>query len=117
MFMPIWIPALLIYLASWCYVLAQYYHLHLSNWTLFKAALIAAPLVIIEYSLALHGNKLASFTMSPTQILIMTIGFYVINIMILNAFVFKNEIHIVRDLIAVVLIVCAILISSNARLS
>lgn len=115
--MSTWLPALLIYLASWCYVLAQYYHLHLSNWTLLKAALIAAPLVLVEYSLALNGNKLASVTMSPTQILIMTIGFYIINIMILNVLVFKNEIHIVRDLFAVALILIAILISTNARLS
>jgi uncharacterized protein (DUF486 family) len=114
--MKILLAPLLIYAASWCYILAQYYHLSLTNWTLVKAAAIALPLVLIEYSFALNGNKLASITMSPTQILLMTIGFYVLNILLLNMFIFKQDINIARDLVAFALIIGAILISSNTRL-
>lgn len=78
--------------------------------------LIAMPLVVIEYCFSLNGNKLANESMSPTQILTMTIGFYVLNIMILNILVFKNEFHLVRDIGAFLLIGLAILVSSNARI-
>lgn len=107
---------LLIYIASCFYVLAQYYHLHLSNWTFLKALLIALPLVVVEYTFALNGNKLASQTMSPTQIITMTVGFYILNVIILNLLVFKNEFSPVRDVTAIILIFAAILISSNTRL-
>lgn len=106
----------LIYLASWCYVIAQYYHLHLAKWTFVKAMLIALPLVIVEYSLSLHGNKLASQSMGPTQILLMTVSFYILNIILLNLLVFKSEFQPVRDILAIVLIASAVLVSSNARL-
>lgn len=107
-------PAL-IYVASCFYVLAQYYHLHLTHWSFLKALLIALPLVIIEYSFSLNGNKLANQTMSPPQILSMTIGFYVLNVIILNILVFKNGFNPMRDIAAVLLIFAAIFISSNAR--
>ncbi len=107
---------LLIYIASCFYVLAQYYHLHLSNWTFLKAISIALPLVVIEYCFALNGNKIANQTMSPTQILTMTIGFYILNIIILNVLVFKNEFNPIRDIAAILLILAAVLISTNARL-
>lgn len=110
------LPFVLIYLASWCYVVAQYYHLTLSHWTFIKAMLIALPLVIIEYSFALHGNKLASTSISPFQILLITISFYIINIIILNLFVFKSGFSPVRDITAVLLLIIAVLISTNARL-
>lgn len=114
--MPTIIAPLLIYVASWCYVIAQYYHLNLSHWTFAKALLIAMPLVFVEYCFSLNGNKLLSQSMGPTQILIMTVGFYVLNIMILNAFVFKHGINPVRDIVALLLIVSAVIVSSNARL-
>jgi uncharacterized protein (DUF486 family) len=114
--MSSFIAPVMIYLASWCYVLAQYYHLHLSNWTFVKAMVIAMPLVVVEYCLSLNGNKIASNSMSPPQILTMTIGFYVLNIMILNIFVFKSELNLVRDGLALLLILAAILVSTNARL-
>lgn len=110
------LPFIFIYAASWCYVLAQYYHLSLSNWTFIKAMLIALPLVIIEYSFSLHGNKLANANITPFQILLITIGFYVLNIIILNIFVFKAGFNPVRDTLAVLLLVAAIALSTNVRL-
>lgn len=106
----------LIYLASWCYVIASYYHLRLRDWSFLKAMAIALPAVVVEYSLSLNGNKLASASMNPVQILTLTVGFYVLNIILLNVLVLKGEFHPVRDLIAVVLIFGAILISANTRL-
>jgi hypothetical protein len=110
------LPFVLIYFASWCYVLAQYYHLTLSNWTFITAMAIALPLVIVEYSFALHGNKLASASASPFQILLVTVCFYIINIIILNIFVLKTGFSPVRDVSAILLLIAAILISTNTRL-
>lgn len=107
---------LLIYLASWCYVIAAYYHLKLEDWSFLKAAAIAVPAVLMEYSLSLPGNKLASLSMNPLQIVVITIGFYVLNIILLNVYVLKGDFNPVRDLLAVGLVVVAIFLSTNARL-
>lgn len=107
---------ILIYLASWCYVIASYYHLSLKQWSFGKAALIALPLVVIEYSLSLHGNKQSNSFLSPVQILLFTFVCYIINIMVLNLVVLKQPVHFVRDAIAVALIMLAVLVSTNTRL-
>ena len=106
----------LIYLASWCYVIAAFYHLKLQNWTFLKAMAIAVPAVLVEYTLSLNGNRLANISMSPVQILILTVGFYVLNIILLNLFVLKGQFSPARDLLAVSLVFAAIVISTNARL-
>lgn len=115
--MPKIISLAFIYGASWCYVIASYYHLHLKNWSFAKAMLIAMPLVVLEYTLSLHGNKIANHALNPIQILILTIAFYVINLWLLNFFVIKASVNPVREIIAMVFIVAAILISSNLKLT
>ena len=110
------LPLLLIYIASWCYVIASYYHLHLKNWSFLLAFLIAVPFVLIEYIFSLNGNKLANASITPLQIVLVTISFYIINILILNLLVLKAPINIYRDGLAVILIFGAIFLSTNTRL-
>ncbi|MCA9309442.1 DMT family protein [Candidatus Saccharibacteria bacterium] len=107
---------LLIYAASWCYVIASYYHLSLKQWSFGKAMIIALPLVVVEYTLSLHGNKQSNSFLSPLQILIFTFICYVVNILVLNVLVLKQPISPVRDAIAVALIVAAIVVSTNTRI-
>jgi hypothetical protein len=38
-----------------------------------KAIMVALPLVLVEYTFALNGNKLAIGSMEPTQILLMPV--------------------------------------------
>lgn len=106
----------LIYLASWCYIIASYYHLSLENWSFIKALIIAMPFVIIEYSLSLNGNKLANHSLNSVQILLITICFYLVNAWILNVVVLKSPINPLRDAVAFCLIIVAVLVSSNVSL-
>jgi len=106
----------LIYLASWCYVFASYYHLKLSDWTFLRAAAIALPVVFIEYIFKLNGVKLASFSLNPLQIVIITVAFYTVNIILLNILVLKQPVNYLREFVALLLILIAILVSGNTRL-
>src|SRR6476646_9762724 len=106
----------LIYFASWCYVIASYYHLSLKQWSFSKAFLIAIPLVLVEYSLSLYGNKQSNSFLDPLQILIVTFTCYIVNILLLNVLVLKQPLHLARALVSIVLIVVAVLVSTNTRL-
>ena len=75
------------------------------------------PLVIIEYIFSLNGNKKANETLqfNPLQILIITMSFYFINIWLLNYFIIKNKINVVREIISFILIISAFSISNNIK--
>ena len=106
---------LLIYIGTIFYSLAAFYHLSIKEWTFIKAFLIALPLVIIEYIFSLNGNRRLNelYKFNPLSILIITMCFYFINIWLLNFFIIKNNINILREFIAFILIICAFLISTN----
>ncbi len=106
---------LLIYCASWCYVIAAYYHLSFKDWTFARAFLFAMPLVALEYLLSLHGNKASNKFMDPSQIMMFTVCCYILNVIILNTFILKQPMNIVRDGIAIVFVSAAMLISTNIK--
>ena len=107
----------LIYLGTIFYTLAAYYHLKLKDWTFIKAFSLAIPLVIIEYSFSLRGNRQANTTlgMNAIQILIITITFYFINAWLLNYFILKNKINYQREIISFILVIAAFYISNNIK--
>lgn len=79
------IPIILIFCGTLFYVGASYIHLGIKEWTFAKALSIAIPLVLIEYIFSLNGNKLAHTNgWSSSNIMLMTMCFYFINIIILN---------------------------------
>jgi uncharacterized protein (DUF486 family) len=86
---------LFIYAGSLCYVSAAYYHLSLKEgWSFCRALLIALPLVIIEYCFSLPGNRALHehHGVAPSQILIMTMIFYFVNLWLLNVAVLGKRV-------------------------
>ena len=84
-----------IYAGSLCYVSAAYYHLSLNErWSFRRALLIALPLVIVEYCFSLPGNRALHeyHGFAPTQILIMTMIFYFVNLWLLNVAVLGKRV-------------------------
>jgi hypothetical protein len=106
---------LFIYIGTIFYALAAFYHLSFKEWTFTKAFIVAIPLVIIEYIFSLNGNRQLNeaHKINPLTIMIITMCFYFINIWLLNFFIIKNKINILRELIAFILIILAFLISTN----
>lgn len=107
-------PLLLIYLGTWFYTLAAYYHLHLGeNWSFFQAFIIAIPLVLIEYTFSLHGNFYAYHNMhlSAMTILLVTMCFYFINLWLLNYFFLYHKTVFWKELLAFIFILCAFALS------
>ena len=106
-----------IYIATIFYVLAQYYHLSLNDWSLKRAFLIAVPLVLIEYYFSLIANKDANkiLELNPVQILIITMSMYFINTWIFNLFILKNDIIVWRELLSFILIISAFYLSTNIK--
>jgi uncharacterized protein (DUF486 family) len=98
-----------IYIGTFFYTLAAYLHLNLTNWTFMRALALALPLVILEYMFSLRGNHFADTVLGldPLQILTVTIGFYFINLWIVNHFVLKRPVNLFRDLVAFALIIAA----------
>ena len=107
----------LIYIGTVFYTLAAYYHLKLKDWTFLKAFALAIPLVMIEYSFSLRGNRQANTVlgMNALQILIITITFYFINAWLLNYFVLKNKVNYQREIISFILVISAFYISENIK--
>jgi uncharacterized protein (DUF486 family) len=107
----------LIYIGTIFYTLAAYYHLKLKDWTFIKAFSLAIPLVIIEYSFSLKGNRQANqiLNMNTIQILIITMTFYFINAWLLNYFILKNPVNFWREIISFILIISAFYITSNVK--
>lgn len=106
----------LIYIGTIFYTLASFYHLKLKkSWTFMKALSIAIPLVFIEYNFSLRGNYDAytKLNLSSIDILLITMIFYFINGWLLNYFVLKNKVNIIREIIAFILILIAFRISTN----
>ena len=103
----------LIYIGSILYIIAAFYHLSIKNWTIITAAAIAVPVLILEYSFSLRGNRYANKYLSATKILILTMMFYLINITILDTIVLKNGVSL-RDIIALFMVVGAVYISGIA---
>lgn len=109
-----WLAILLIYLGTCCYTMASFYHLSFkTNWSFWKAYLIAMIFVSIEYVFNIIGNKHANQYMNVIQIMILILAFYLINIYLMNVFVLKNRVNLIRESISMLLIVLAILISTN----
>lgn len=113
--MPPWVIIIFIYIGTLCYAIASFLHLKLQNWSMIKAFLIAIPFVFIEYQFSLRGNKYANsiLRLNPVQILLLTVAFYFINVWLLNFFIIKNRIIWWRELIAFILVIGAIAISTN----
>ena len=112
-----WVSIFVIYIGAIFYALAAYYHLHMKNWTFSKAYALALPLVLVEYIFLLYGNHAAHAYFNPMQIMIITIVFYLINIWLMNVFIFKQKITLWREAIAFAFIVAALLISTNMVLA
>jgi hypothetical protein len=106
----------LIYLGSWCYVAASYYHLTLNaEWSFFMALSIALPIVIIEYCFTLPGNYHLhrSHGFDPIHILIVTIIFYFVNLWLFNYFIMHKKIESgIAELIAFLLVCGAFYLTS-----
>jgi len=107
---------LFIYLGSWFYVLASYYHLGIKNWTFIRAFAIAIPLVMIEYFFSLHGNRFSSDILdhNPVTILLITMCFYFINTSILNYVKIKKEINYGKEFAGFFLVILAFLITQRS---
>ena len=111
-----WLAILLIYLGSVCYTVASFYHLSFGKqWTFFRAYLLALMFVSIEYIFNVYGNKGAADHITVFQIMILIIAFDLINLYVINALLIKHKIDYMRDGISILLIIAAILISSNLR--
>jgi len=104
----------LIYVGTIFYTMAAYYHLYMKdNWTFAKAYLLAAPFVLMEYIFSLRGNHYAVKILdwSPLQILVVTTAFYFINIWILNKLVIKQKTNVLRELVAILMVIGAFIVS------
>ena len=106
---------LLIYLGTCFYTTASFLHLSFKHWTFWKGYMLAIPLVCIEYIFNIWGNKYANLNgLNVIQIMMLIIAFYMINIWIINVFVIKqNTIVLWRELLALLLLITSIIISSN----
>jgi len=111
-------PYIYVYIGTIFYVLASYYHLTLKDWTFKKALFIALPLVCIEYFFSLRGNRYLNekYNINAIEILLITMCFYFINTWLLNYFVIKNKVNIIKELISFILILVAFYLSSNIRI-
>jgi hypothetical protein len=109
------VSILLIYIGTCFYTTASFYHLKLKDWSFWKGYAIAIPLVCIEYVFNIWGNKYANLNgLNVVQIMMLIIAFYMINIWIINVFVLKQKTIVLwRELLALVLLLSAIVISSN----
>jgi hypothetical protein len=105
----------LIYCGTCFYTLASFYHLSFKEWSFTKSYLFALPLVAIEYVFNIYGNKYANMNgINVIQIMMLIIGFYMINIWLINIFIIKeHSIVLWRELLALLLLISAIVISSN----
>jgi len=102
----------LIYVGTIFYTLAAYYHLTFGNkWRFIDAFLVAIPLVVIEYTFSLPGNHYANLILklSAQNILTITVCFYFINLWLLNYFVLKHKVNMIREIVAFILIIMAFL--------
>ena len=109
---------LYVYIGTVMYTLASYYHLSLKDWSFFKALKIAIPLVLIEYTFSLRGNRILNdtFNINPIEILLITMCFYFVNTWLLNYFVIKNKLTTAKEIISFILILMAFYLSSNIRI-
>ncbi len=98
---------ILLYLGSVFYILAQYGHLLLTDWTITKAMLIALPLVLIEYMFVLNGTHSAKISgENPLNILLLVMCFNFVNIYIFGKIAFGDK-TTGKDIIAFFLILLA----------
>jgi uncharacterized protein (DUF486 family) len=82
----------LLYLGSVFYILAQYGHLLLTDWTISKAMIIALPLVLIEYVFVLNGTHSAKISgENPLNILLLVMCFNFVNIYIFGKIAFGDK--------------------------
>ncbi len=103
---------LFIYIGTVFYAIASYFHLSFSDWNLSKAFMVAIPLVCIEYFFSLQGNKyLNEEKVNPISIVLITMCFYFINTWILNLFIIKNKTNIGKELLSLILILGAFMLS------
>lgn len=109
-----YITLLFIYLGTVCYVAASYFHLHIKDWTFWKAFWIAIPLVVIEYQFSLRANRVAMYIhgLSPVHIVLITLCFYFVNVWLLNVFIIKTPVVVWRELLAFILIISAFLVTT-----
>lgn len=109
----------LIYLGSVCYTVASFYHLSFtsSQWSFGRAYAIALFFVAIEYVFNVIGNRSANRYLSVFQIMILIIAFDLINLYILNALLLKNKLEPLRDGLALLLVMAAVLLSSKTMYS
>lgn len=104
----------LVYIGTVFYTLAAYYHLTIKDWTWFRAASYAIPLVLIEYIFSLRGNHhLNASGYNPVRIVLITMCFYFINTWLLNYFIIHNEVVIWREVLAFLFVLAAFYISTN----
>lgn len=114
-----WLAILLIYLGSCCYTIASFYHLSFgSKWSFGRAYFVAITLVMVEYVFNVLGNKGASEYITVFEIMLLIIGFDIINLILLNWLVLKNPVRPWRNGLALALIIVAIVIASeNLRIT
>jgi len=109
------VAILFIYLGSVCYTIASFWHLSLGDkWSFSRAYPIAIMFVCIEYIFNVLGNKNANRHLTVFQIMLLIIGFDLINLFIINLLLLKNKIDVMRDGISLLLRIIAIFISSKS---
>ena len=88
------------------------------RWSFYRALLIALPLVIIEYCLYLPGNYALNtyHGVEPTQIMIMTVIFYFVNLWRMNVVILKTKVkNAYIEGVALMLVLAAFYITSAIK--
>lgn len=102
---------LFLFLGSLFYVLAQYAHLMLGEWSLLKAFAIAIPMIAIEYQFVLRGTHAAREEgYSPINTLLLVMIFNFINLYTFGRVALGDSAEL-KDLLAFSMILGAFAIS------
>lgn len=104
-------PFILIFIGAMIYVFAAYGHINMQNWTFSKGLMFAIPLVLLEYTFSVPGNKHAhDLGYTGTNILLLTMCFYFIGMYGMEKFYLKEEVKN-KDFISFGLILSAFYLS------
>jgi len=108
-----------VFIGTFFYTMAAYYHLKLGpKWNFLSALMIAVPFLLLEYTFSLHANHYLhkDYNFTPSQILSMTICFNFITIWLFNYFVMENgNVHFLREIAALFLILLALFITNVVK--
>jgi len=109
----------IIYIGTWFYTFASFYHLKFKTWSFTYAYILAIPLVLCEYVFNIWGNKLANVVgLGPMQIMVCIIAFYLLNIWIFNLVILKKGLGGGggKEILAICCIGGAVALSSNMHI-